>query len=66
MRTELKVIRVKNGWTQKDIADRIGISVAAYSFIESGKRFGSAETWDKIKRICKIKNADIWRIQHEE
>lgn len=66
MRKTLKAMRAKNGWDQKDVAAMMGVSTATYSMIESGARFGSAKSWEKLKDIYKIKNADIWRIQHEE
>ena len=37
MRTKLKVLRVKQGWTQKDVAEKIGITAPNYNLIETGK-----------------------------
>ena len=65
MRTKLKVLRIKHGWSQKDFAERLGLTAAAYSFIETGKRFGSSKTWKKIKEIYNLKDKEMWDIQHE-
>ena len=35
---QLKQIRLKNRWTQQNVADKIGITKAAYSNIENKKR----------------------------
>ncbi len=51
MRTKewLKKIREKNNLTQKELAEKIGISSFTIENIEQGKRLGSAETWEKIE-----------------
>lgn len=66
MRTDLKVLRIKNGWSQREIAEKLGISTGSYSLIENGKRFGSPKTWEKIKEIYNLENREMWEIQHQE
>lgn len=44
----LKNIRKKNGLTQKQLAEKIGISVNTLSSIEQKQHIGSEETWNKI------------------
>ena len=64
MRTELKVLRVKHGFTQKQVADLLGISLVSYCNLERGKTFGSYRTWEKIKTFYKLSDKDMWKIQH--
>lgn len=64
MRTELKVLRIKKGWSQEEAAKKIGISTGSYSLIESGKRFGSPKTWEKIKEIYGLSDQEMWKLQH--
>lgn len=64
MRTDLKILRVKQGWRQKDVAEKLGISSTSYSLIESGKRFGSPKTWEKIKELYNLQDHEMWELQH--
>lgn len=41
-------MRKLNNLTQKELANRIGVSTHAIAKIERGERLGSVETWDKI------------------
>lgn len=66
MRTKLKVLRVKQGWTQRDVAEKIGITAPNYNLIETGKRFGRASTWNKIKELYNLKDSEMYSIQNEE
>lgn len=65
-RTELKVIRIKNKMTQKEVAHQLGISIGAYSFIESGKRNGSIATWSKLKKIFNLTGEETWNLMHHQ
>lgn len=38
MRAALKRVRALQGWSQTDVAKQLGITVQAYSLIETGKR----------------------------
>lgn len=64
-RTKLKVLRARRNWSQKDVADKLGITPASYSLIENGKRLGANRTWEKIKSLYKLKDREMWEIQHE-
>ena len=44
----LKNMRLKKGLTQKELAEKIGLSVFAIQNIEQGQRKGSELTWKKI------------------
>lgn len=40
--------------TQKQVADKLGISLIGYRQIEAGSRLGKIETWDKLEDLFKI------------
>lgn len=50
MRTNLKLLRVKYGFTQAQMAMRLGISRTAYINIEKGRSKGSIDFWLGVKR----------------
>lgn len=64
VRKELKKLRVDYDLSQKDIAEKIGISTGAYCLIEKGVRHGSPRTWAKIKEIFNISDEQMWKIQN--
>lgn len=64
MYNSLKDVRYMNGHlTQQEIAEKIGISVGAYSLIESGKRVGSTKTWVKIQELFNLTDEQVWQLQ---
>lgn len=54
MRKNLKEARQKAGMTQKEIAEKLGITERAYQKIEYGTRIGKIETWDKLEDLFNI------------
>ena len=44
----IKLLRQKKGMTQSDLAEKADISVAFLSFLESGKRKGSLDTYQHL------------------
>lgn len=44
----IKELRIKNGLSQTELADKTGVSEQAISFYENGKRHPKIETWQKI------------------
>lgn len=53
-RKNLKEARRAAGLTQQQMADRLGISLRYYKYIESGKVMGSIWMWDKLEDITGI------------
>ncbi|HEY9362487.1 MAG TPA: helix-turn-helix transcriptional regulator [Chitinophagaceae bacterium] len=53
--TKLRVLRIGQNWSQDQIADKIGISQAAYAKLESGK---TRLTMDRAQQL-----ADIYEIE---
>ena len=54
IRKNLKEARQKAGMTQKDVADKLGISTRAYQDIESGKYEGKIKHWDLLEDLFGI------------
>ena len=48
---QLKQIRLNNGWTQQYIADKLGITKATYSNIETNKRSPSLKLAIQIQKF---------------
>lgn len=49
-----KELRIKNNLTQLDIAEYLGITRAAYTNIENGKRETDYKTLDKLARLFNV------------
>ena len=62
MRTELKVLRVKSNLTQRELAEKLGVSYPTYNLIEQGKRKGSTDFWHNVKAFFKLEDGDLWRL----
>lgn len=48
---QLKQIRLKNKWTQQFVADKVGITKATYSNIETQKRSPSLKVALQLQRL---------------
>lgn len=54
MRKNLQIFRIKHSLTQKEMADRIGVSLACYQSVESGRRNGSVVFIQKLKKAFNL------------
>jgi len=54
MRERLKAERKARGLTQRDVADKLGISLRYYRFIEAGERDGDFAIWDALEDLFGI------------
>ena len=50
-RAELKAFRISNGYTQKDVAEMLGVSTSHYACIEQGTHNPSTGL---VKVFCKV------------
>lgn len=50
-RAELKALRISKGFTQKDVAEMLGISTSHYACIEQGTHNPSTKL---VKVFCKV------------
>ncbi|CAI3350915.1 helix-turn-helix transcriptional regulator [Enterococcus cecorum] len=55
----LKVLRVEADLTQKQVADKIGISPSTWSKWESGKSYPDVKEIEKIEKLFNVGYADI-------
>ena len=62
MRLNLKKARQDAGLTQKQVADKIGISERHYQYIESGLRTGKIEMWDTLEDIFNVHQRQLRKI----
>lgn len=51
---KLKALRIEKNLTQKQVADRIGLSISAVSSYESGNRYPSYDVLVKMARIFHV------------
>ena len=53
-RENLKKARQKAGMTQQQMADRLGIGLRHYKYIEAGKVIGNIQIWDDLEDITGV------------
>lgn len=54
MRKNLKKARQRAGMTQKQVADKLEISLRYYRHIEAGHRTGDFTLWDMLEDLFKM------------
>lgn len=54
------------GFTQEDVAKKLGCCKDAYSKIEAGKRDGTIKTWLKIQEILCLSNDELVEAMKED
>lgn len=63
MRKILKEARQAAGLTQQQMADKLGISIRHYKYMESGKIVGSVELWNNLEDITGIHQRKLREIE---
>lgn len=66
MRKNLKDLRKKRGFSQKELAEKIDISERQYQRIEAGTSDGSVALWQNLKAILKSKTIDYLLEQEDD
>lgn len=56
---KLKELREKNGYTQPDVADRIGIGVSAYKSYELGARRAPVDVLTQLSKLYNVSMDDL-------
>jgi len=59
MRENLRAARKAAGLTQKQVADKLGISITAYQNIEYGKMLGSIRVWDFMEDMFGVSQRQL-------
>ena len=66
MRTNLKIFRIKQHLTQKEMSAKIGCSRACYAGVENGDREGRQAFWNDFQRAFDIPDAEMWALKKNE
>ena len=60
MRNDLRELRAARGWSQADLAERLGVSRQTVNAIETGKYDPSLELAFRIARVFKSRIEDLF------
>lgn len=66
MRENLKNARKAAGLTQRQVAERLGITETHYQRIEYGKTIGKVELWDMLEDMFNIHQRVLREIHHDK
>lgn len=66
MRTNLKVLRVRNKYTQAKMAAEIGFGSQIYAAVENGTRRGSEEFWQCVQTRFNVPDSEMWGLMQDE
>jgi transcriptional regulator with XRE-family HTH domain len=58
---KLKAMRQRAGWTQKEVSTKVGITEGFLSFLESGTKQGSLDTYIDLSRLYQYPLEDLFR-----
>ncbi len=58
-RERLRAARLASGMTQRQVADRLGISLRYYQNIEKGDRTGDFEIWDELEDVFGVHQREL-------
>ena len=58
MRANLKKMRIKNGYTQTEIANKLGVTTRQYQYMEAGTSNGSVTVWKQLRDILGAESID--------
>ena len=61
MRNDLRERRAERGWSQGDLAERLGVSRQTINAIETGKYSPSLELAFKIARLFKARVEEVFQ-----
>ena len=64
--TSLKILRVRQGLTQEEMAKKLTMSRQAYAKIENGQGDGNITFWSKVQRIFNISSEEMWDLINDE
>ena len=56
----LRQLRLEKGYTQAEVAKRIGITVSAYNYLENAKRTADKEIAEKLSDLLNVEVDEIF------
>lgn len=62
--TKIKRLRQKRGYTQEQLAEKIGIATRTLSGIEIGENFVTAETLEKVFDVLEVSGNELFAFDH--
>ena len=62
----LKVLRVRNGLTQEEMARKLAMSRQAYAKIENGLGDGNISFWSRVQRTFNISSEEMWDLINDQ
>ena len=65
-RHNLYMFRCDKKLKQSEIAEKIGVSRATYSFVERGIRSGTQDFWNGLQKAFDIPDSEMWKLQKIE
>lgn len=62
----LKILRVRQGLTQEEMAQKLTMSRQAYAKIENGQGDGNITFWSKVQRTFNISSEEMWDLINDK
>lgn len=66
MRKKLKLFRVARGFTQSEMAEKIGCSRSTYAAIENGEREGRLTLWKRLQTAFDVPDIQLMELMKNE
>lgn len=63
MRTNLKVFRIRQKLTQREMSEKLGYEHAYYGHVERGLQKGSAEFWKRLQAAFALTDDKVKELQ---
>jgi len=64
--TSLKILRVRHGLSQEEMAKKLTMSRQAYAKIENGQGDGNITFWSKVQRTFNISSTEMWDLINDK
>ncbi len=61
---KIKRLRLKQGLTQEQFAEKINIATRTLSGIETGENFLTADTLEKILDVLNVSSSELFALEH--
>ena len=62
--SKIKRLRQKKGYTQEQLAEKMGIATRTLSGIEIGENFVTAETLEKVLDVLEVSGSELFAFDH--
>lgn len=59
---KMRILRAEKNLTQKQVAEKLGITVQAYNYAETGKRSLKIKTLIRYQQLMSLSDAEMWRL----